>query len=280
MMNSQQDSEMKDVACDYLLEPDDLKEIMDDLRGEDLTLEELALTLLSGGIELEYLSERYKTSEGDLNLLMVIACQDSLEVDWDDLAARCREVVIAVVANHLRLSDSETDQVRPQNEENLTYLVREGLKVEYEDTSLDPMGYAMYIAKLKSVERLLAETTRVRLTKGGIAPKWSDPHRGAALHRHDPGETPGHDLGNRPSSDPTDIPKLQKGVLDLFPNPDNPGKRGFGAVPPWKVGRLIKEDPSKWKYFSEWSSKQLESIIQQASQASCTPQASNVSKGK
>ena len=77
---------------EFLIHPDELKFIMSDLRGEELSLEELAHVLLDGGLELEYLSERYKTNRGSKNLLMVIACQDNLEVDWDDLARRVKAV--------------------------------------------------------------------------------------------------------------------------------------------------------------------------------------------
>lgn len=72
----------------FLLDPDELKFIMDDLRGVPMTLPELVQVLLDGGIGPEYLREKYKTNIGDKSLIMVIACQDTLEVDFTDIAQR------------------------------------------------------------------------------------------------------------------------------------------------------------------------------------------------
>jgi hypothetical protein len=75
----------------FLLPPNELQFIMEDLRGVEMTLVELAQILLDGGIGPEYLGEKYKTSEGSFNLLMVIACQDNLEVDFADLHERVEQ---------------------------------------------------------------------------------------------------------------------------------------------------------------------------------------------
>jgi len=72
----------------FLLDPDELKFMMDDLRGVSMTLPELAQTLLDGNVEPQYLGEKYKTSAGYKNLLMVIACQDNLVVDFADIVKR------------------------------------------------------------------------------------------------------------------------------------------------------------------------------------------------
>jgi hypothetical protein len=76
----------------FLLEPEELRFLLDDLRGEEFTLEELAQVLLDGGLSYRYLAEKYLTGKGMRSLLNVVACQDVLEVDWDDLQQRVDDI--------------------------------------------------------------------------------------------------------------------------------------------------------------------------------------------
>jgi len=77
------------VRLENLLYPDDLRDILEGLRGEVLTPEVVLHILLDGGIELDYLTERYHTTAGPKNLFLVVLLQESLEVDYSDLQQRC-----------------------------------------------------------------------------------------------------------------------------------------------------------------------------------------------
>jgi len=244
------------VHVDYLLEPEDLKEIMAKLRGESFTLEELALTLLAGGIELEYLRAKYKTSVGYKNLLLVIACQDSLVVDWDDLERRCAVVIDAVVADYHRRLEEEgghapSSPVEGPPEEEILHTPSKGKGAAEEPPQNTP----------EEVRSDGPPPSKVELLSGGIAPVWSEPHRGPA-QRSDPGITPGPDLGPRPfNTDEGKPPRLQKEAEELL------APKGYKGLPS-KVGigievllRMLKDDISKWKYISDWSEKTLSQVL-------------------
>jgi len=145
-----------------LMHPNDLKEIMDSLRGEELTIEELLHTLLDGGVELDYLTTRYRTSVGYKNLLMVIACQDNLTVDFDDLLGRFNRT--ATLAARL-----------PERLEKEFFEAKEFLKTDYVDSPLMSLEWAFKRTQSKSIvaecERLHHLLSEVLREKG----KWKAP---------------------------------------------------------------------------------------------------------
>lgn len=258
MTDNHHGPDLQQVHMDYLLDPDDLKEIMEDLKGEELSLEELALTLLAGGIELEYLSEKYSTNKGPKNLLLVIACQDSLEVDWDDLRRRCDQVIACVVGNHLRQHDAGEEHL--PGDEDLFDLVEEGLKIEYEETSLDPMQWAMFHGHLQSAKRNLSSAKRVDLLSGGVAPQWTGPQLGPAI-RQEPGIPPGPDLGARPGLEHEGKLRLQKSAGELLGVRVKPVHEVPKLVPIEKFIGIVREDPQKWRPPTQWSQDTLDYII-------------------
>lgn len=72
----------------YLLDPEEIESLMDDLYGAEYSLRELAQVLLDGGWEIEHLQEQYMTSKGMKSLMVIIACQDDLEFDREHLVRR------------------------------------------------------------------------------------------------------------------------------------------------------------------------------------------------
>jgi hypothetical protein len=243
------------VHLDYLLEPIDLKSIMARLRGKEFSIEELAYTLLAGGIELEYFSTKYKTNRGYKNLLIVIACQDSLEVDWDDLDARCKEVIEVIVAVNGKPLEGGAGEPEPP----------EVATPELEKAPEPEKGPEQsFLDKLAWVQRVIAKSRDADILSGGIAPVWSEPHRGPA-YRSDPGPSPGPELGLRPGSPGCDPPlHLQKNVEELIRPPLGSGSFPLepgGYLDISKFLLIVQDDISKWKYVSEWSKVTLESII-------------------
>jgi hypothetical protein len=104
----------EDEFCkEFILHPEELKYLMDSLRGHRVTMPELIQLLLDGGLEVEYLQEKYLTSAGPKSLLMVIAAQDSLTVDFLDLEARLEKqyAEFEVYLKHRDMSDSSSDMI-------------------------------------------------------------------------------------------------------------------------------------------------------------------------
>jgi hypothetical protein len=75
----------------FYLDPEELKFLMEDLRGQDADLEELGQVLYDGGLGPEYLGQKYPTDKGEISLILLIACQDNLSVDWELLNHRVEE---------------------------------------------------------------------------------------------------------------------------------------------------------------------------------------------
>lgn len=235
MTNHRHDSEFEALQAEWLLHPMDLKEIMEDLRGELLTLEELALTLLDGGIELEYLETKYLTDRGQVNLLMVIACQDTLTVDWDDLSRRCGEVTDAVVADHLRREDPEADEELPPGEKPLHELIRVALEVH----AVDPAISNAHGEELARAIALDQSHRKGLLLKGGVAPRWVAPDIGVPPLNHDRNVITSFDPNYRVTRDWRGFERVSKRLIDLlflWPRPERKGMRMR------EYSRIVKED--------------------------------------
>jgi len=128
-------------AFEWLLLPEDLYEIAGDLKGIEMSLEELAETLIEGGIGVEYLATKYKTDKGDLSLLLVIACQDNLKLDTEDLVNRIHKIASRDAAIAYRNVMEDAD------------LSHDVYPLQYEETSMQPMEYAMYMAYYSYLHR-------------------------------------------------------------------------------------------------------------------------------
>lgn len=263
-MNLHQEKILEELTeGDFLIAPDDLKEIMEDLQGEELSLEELAQVLLDGGIELEYLAAKYKTNKGDQSLLVVIACQDNLEVDWDDLARRCELVIVSVVNEHLQI-DGPGMVEHHLRECSLIHLVEEASKIQPGDTRLGQLRYVDFYGHLQWAKRLIVEGQKETIVKGQLAPKWNEPHRGP-LHDRRGGFPPGPTLRDRPASVTDSTQHLHQqavGIVQsrIFPGMDGPKKRG---LPISVYAKLVKEDVNKTRsVLSEWSEEGLTSILE------------------
>jgi len=211
MTSKRQSSEFERVHTDWLIDPYDLQEIMEDLRGEELSLEELALTLLQGGIEIEYLETKYKTSMGDHNLLMVIACQDSLEVDWEDLDRRYEKVLNAVVGDHIRRETLDGNEGLPTGEKPLDEIAHEAAEAGFHP---DPQGY---VALLKE------DNKPVQLLAGGIAPKWEADVYAPDLHVRTGSYLSALDPGSGVIHNQDGSFHLRKGMVDILKFRDFPG---------------------------------------------------------
>lgn len=247
---------------EWLLCPDDLKEIMGDLRGEELTLEDLAMTLLSGGIDLEYLSTKYKTNKGDKNLLVVIACQDDLEVDWEDLTRRCERTILAMVGNHLVKEESELEKFE-KDPESLVFLTQEENQLPFDSFKGDVFQYARYRAHLEFAKSLLEKTPRVRLTEGGIAPSWGEAHVGPSRRGPD---------GQFHATNPTrgiratvcmETAPATKGMHSTlgFPERGNT-KAPDKGVPLREFSKVVTEDFEKYyNFLLPWSKRKLKSVL-------------------
>lgn len=269
MTTSRQKTELEEVAeCDFLISPDDLLEIMQDLEGEELTLEELAQTLLDGGIELEYLETKYKTNKGYYNLLIVIACQHELEVDWEDLARRCEEVVLMVVGDYIH-HDSEALINSATPDTAIADLVSEAERVDPRDPRINQLRYVDFYGHLQWLRRVIAEAPRKPLHRGAIAPKWSDPHLGPITTR---GGTlvPGPRL-SRDVQTPKGLvsKRTHKSAMDLletriFPGIEGPPLSQKGMTPA-KYLAVVKEAPDKsGELLSPWSKSYLRTVLQEA----------------
>jgi hypothetical protein len=147
---------------EFLLYPDDLRDILDGLRGEQLTPEEVVQILLDGGIELDYLSERYQTSAGPKNLFLVVLCQDTLTVDYDDLQRRCdrSEDLLLHVSEEVRDDLLEARRLLGSSYEDSPYMAMEWAVRTAQASSL--------VREFERMEHLLAE---IRREKG----KWKAP---------------------------------------------------------------------------------------------------------
>jgi len=263
MTTSRQKDDLENVAeGDFLISPDDLVEIMEDLRGEELSLEEIAQVLLDGGIELEYLATKYKTNKGDQNLLVVIACQDNLEVDWDDLARRCEEVVIMVVGDYYHNSRQSTFDMYI-GEDSMTDLIRDASYVNPGDPRIDQMRYVDFHGHISWLKRVIAESPRARLRRGGVAPVWCEPDRGP-IHNRTGDIVPGPDLGSRPMSGnlgPVGTFTSAHGIAEsrIFP--------GYSVTPKGVAmsayAKMVKEDFEKTNsILSTWSKDNLIRVLE------------------
>jgi hypothetical protein len=262
MMNLQQETELgEEREHAFLIAPDDLIEIMCDLQGEELSLEELAQVLLNGGIELEYLSERYKTTEGDLSLLMVIACQDNLEVDWADLARRCEEVVIMVVGDYFHNEGQRTEDMYA-GRSTVAELLSDAVTVRPGDPRIGVHRYVDFRGHMMWLQRVIDEAPRAKLHKAAIAPKWCEPEKGPITDRTG-FEKPGPDLGERPGSLPNCSASTHKGAAEIIETLLFPG---YDEAPKGQTireySRVVKKDLEATRsILSGWSKLKLASII-------------------
>lgn len=261
-MTDRDGPEVKAVHVDYLLEPRDLKDIMAKLRGEDLTLEEIALTLLAGGIELEYLGAKYKTNLGPKNLLIVIACQDSLVVDWDDLHRRCVVVIDAVLGDHLRRLEEEKYLVLPTPAEEAP---KQGDIPSPPEEPEEEMGVQdPVLDALEWSINKVENTTPVKLLSGGVAPVWSEAHRGPA-QRADPGLEPGVHLGLRPGNPNAEKPPgLHKEPRELMVSLRDDHSYPTKGVDIRSLARIVRDDSPKWKDISNWSKVRLIQLMSES----------------
>jgi len=202
-------------TTEYLLYPDDLRDILESLRGELLEPEEVLMILLDGGIELEYLSTKYKTDLGPKNLFLLVLCQDTLVIDYDDLQQRCDHN--EDLLNHV------TEQVRDELLE-----ARAHLGIAYEDSPYMAMEWAVRTARATSVVQEFEHTESVLrdiLRENG---KWKSMEAGSSQLLRDDDQ-----VINPAREDPTPI-----GVVD-FPEDVSHGVTPLNMAETPELGTAI-----------------------------------------
>jgi len=119
----------------HLLDPESLRDLMDDLFLSDLSREEVVQYLLDGGLTPEDLRQRYPTDKGEKSLLIIILCQASLVVDMNRLTEMLNEYYSAYEDMLLSYGLIEDEPVRTPmgNEKVFPNFIGEDYETEFRE---------------------------------------------------------------------------------------------------------------------------------------------------